>query len=270
MKKLVINHLIIAAFVVAVAFTSCNKDRENINTVKLLKTLTYYPEDGFEKWDKYKFEYDEQNRITKMSEYSYGGVLSYTSTYTYSGDDLILVLYSNNNDISGDEKYEYTKSGNTITQKYTYIGGTYIPAYTGISTIELDGDGVPVKRTTENEPGETNVETFYYQDGNMTQKTNRYTSIKYDYSESHSQHYSYDHQKGALYHCKTPKWLLILHLNDFGVTNNITEKSWIRYNAEYTYKFDGAGFPAKRQCRDICCMSSREMKWEEKFTYITK
>jgi hypothetical protein len=63
---------------------------------------------------------------------------------------------------------------------------------------------------------------------------------------------------------------LILHLNYFGVTSNRTAEWWTRHSAEYTYEFDGAGFPSKRTCKDISTMSSRVLVWIEEFTYITK
>ena len=143
MKRVVLNYLVIAALAVPAAFTSCKKDMENVFTVKLLETITVCcrKSDGidedFRKYDKYKFEYDEQNRITKMSEYYYDGSLSYTNTFTYEGDDLVQVVNIFDGYVN---TFEYTKSGNTINLKLTCydIVSTY--------TIELNSDGLPVKR----------------------------------------------------------------------------------------------------------------------------
>ena len=239
-------------------------------TVKLLETITEccrirdgYVEPDFEKYDKYKFEYDERNRITKMFYY----YLDYTYTFTYAGDDLVQVLFSDNS--GGVETYEYTKSENIITQKYAYSGSIYIPGFTTTSTIELDSDGLPITREEERN-GNTYVETYYYQNGNLTKKAITVTSPVYGLMDSDSYYYWYDNEKGALYHCKTPKWGLILHLNDFGVKNNITAESWIRHSGEYIYEFDHAGFPAKHTYKGISGMASHTSEWVEEYTYITK
>jgi len=261
--------LVIAALAVTAAFTSCDEksEKEDPNQIKLLKIITecFRNYDNLDYnsgcYDKYKFEYDEQNRITKMSEYYFDGSLYYTKTFTYAGDDLVKVLHSSS---SGHvSTYEYTKSGNTITEKDTYDGGVKI------SIIELNIDGIPVKRTREDEYGNTYVETYGYQDGNLTGYTMTATSQS-GYTDVDSETYQYDNQKGALYHCKTPKWYLILELNYFGVKNNRTEEGWIRHSAKYTYEFDGVGFPAKRTCKSTNGMSAWVSVWLEEFNYITK
>jgi formylglycine-generating enzyme required for sulfatase activity len=92
----------------------------------------------------------------------------------------------------------------------------------------------------------------------------------YDYTESHNYYYGYDDKKGAMYHCKTPKWGLILHLNDFGVESNITEQWYTRYNAKYTYEFDGARLPARRTHKSVSGMMGSIWEWVEEYTYIRK
>ena len=267
MKRKRLNYLVIAAIAVSVAFTSCNKDLENPNTVKLLETVI---DKGYIDapliFDRLKFEYDKQYRITKISYYNYDGSIYYTETFTYAGEDLVQVLYSFS---SGSiEMYEYTKSGNTITQKYTYNGdGIYIPNFTTTSNIELDSDGLPVKQEREEETGSTYVEIYEYQDGNLTKKTEKYTSTVYNYTEQSTYVYQYDDKKGALYHCETPKWYLILHLNDYGIKNNLTD-DWriFRPWTVYAYEYDREGFPAKRTREYHGHM--HESETEEAFTYI--
>ena len=223
-------------------------------TVRLLETLTYentlY---GDVKYDRCKFEYDEQNRITKISYYFSGGDLYYTNTFTYAGDDLVQVLsrYSNGNVAT----YEYTKNGNIITQN-------------GTVTIELNSDGLPVTREEERS-GPTIVETFEYQDGNLTKNviTSTGNTDVYFYT------YYYDNKKGALYHCKTPKWYLILYLNDFGVENNVIEGAgehfFLPLCSVYTYEYDGAEFPAKRTSKNYGHNANYSESINE-FIYITK
>ena len=236
-------------------------------TVKLLETLTYeHISYGSDKYDRYKFEYDEQNRIVKISEYFSGGELYNTTTFTYAGDDLVQVLYRYD---SSDEIYDYTKNGNTIIQKYTYTGGTYISPFTTTSTIELNSDGLPITRKEERS-GSTIVETYEYQDGNLTKNAITSTSQEYDYTDVYTYTYYYDNKKGALYHCKTPKWGLIMYLNDFGVENNITEGGHLfRPWSVYTYEYDGAEFPAKRTSKNYGQNANYSESIKE-FIYLTK
>ena len=218
--------------------------------VKLLETVTNIPYKFYEaKHDWYKFEYDGQNRITKISVYFSDENLYYTNTFTYAGDDLVQVLYSNYNGTV--ETYEFTKSGNIITQKSGVI----------TSTIELDSDGLPVKRGNSN----SYVEIFEYQDGNLTGKKD--TSTNWEDWEEYA--YYYDNEKGALYYCQTPKWYLILHLNDFGIKNNVIGGGRIfRPWTVYTYEYDDTEFPIERTGVFSGKMTSSESIQE--FIYIAK
>jgi hypothetical protein len=244
--------------VLAIITVGCTKtipENDENGTVKLLKTITLYSYRYDETSDKYKFEYDEQNRITKISEFSY-----LTKTLTYEGDDLVQVVTSNSN--GNVEMNRYTKSGNTIIQRNIYNGVVSSRTY---YTIELDNDGLPVKlEGEEDEKGSNYAETYEYQDGNLTKKmeiaifpggTERYTRIYY-----------YDNEKSALYHCKTPKWYLIMELNDIGINNNVTYNGVSR--SRYTYEYDITGSPVKRTCQYFGNMTYGE--GIEYFTYITK
>ena len=213
-------------------------------TVKLLETWTT----DYENY--YMFEYDEQNRITKIkSRYNS------TNTLMYEGDDLI-----------HDGTYEYTKSGNTITQKHSESGKT--------TTIELNSDGLPVTWDSNySSPTHISIIThFEYQNGNLSDRSlvETYSNLEWDW-DCFWNIYKYDNEKGALYHCKTPKWYLIMYLNDFGVKNNITYYEYWGNVTIYDYEFDDAGFPIKRTCTNDRFMSTGSLEvWEEKFTYIMK
>ena len=231
-------------------------------TVKLLETITYYSYRYDETSDRYKFEYDEQNRITKISEYS-----NYTKTLTYEGDDLVRVVTSDNN--GNVEMYEYTKSGNTITHIFTYSGSTYIPSFTNIYTIELDNKGLPVKQEVKRSDNVFHVYTYEYQDENLTKITITSTSPDFDWTDVENCTYSYDNEKSALYHCKTPKWYLIMELNNFGINNSVTYSGGTYPpRSSYTYEYDVTGFPVKRTCQTSGHMTYSE--GIEYFTYITK
>ena len=233
-----------------------------------MKIITHVSGDKQFKYDQYKFEYDEKNRISKITELFYEGNISYTQTFTYEKDALLQVLFSHS---SGSiETYEYTISGNTITQKYSWNSdgvseGYILPTFTTVHTIELNSNGLPIKREREEEdPGNTNVEIFEYQNGNLTKRMQMYTSMVYDYTYTDT--YYYDDKKGALYYCKTPKWYLIMYLNDLGVENNITEGGHLfRPWTVYTYKYDNEGFPAERTCNFLGQMYEGES--DEVFIY---
>ena len=85
MNRQILTNLTVAAIAIAVAFTSCQKDDND--KVKLLETVT-------EPYGWYhKFEYDNQNRLTKYSRYDSDGVLLEMRTHTYSGNDLVRICY---------------------------------------------------------------------------------------------------------------------------------------------------------------------------------
>ena len=199
-----------------------------------------------------KFEYDEQNRITQIISANSNGTLS-TNTITYEGDDLVQ-----------DRNYEYIKNENTITLKHK--------GSNRVSTVELNSDGLPVTWTEEKPfPTHISIVTYFkYSDGNLTERRD----VEYysdDDWDTEWNDYRYNNQKGALYDCKTPKWYLIMFLNQFGVKNNITYHEYWGNNTKYDYEFDDAGFPVKRTCTNDRMMGADGLEvWEEKYTYITK
>ena len=248
--------LLMSVLAVAAAFTSCKKDKENAYTVKLLKTVTYYSNRYEETYNRYKFEYDKQNRIAKISDY-------YTRTITYDGDDLVQVVTTNNDGYIG--TCQYIKNGNTITftEKYIYNGDNYTNTY----TIELDSDGLPVKQEVERSDNVNYFHVYEYQDGNLATDRITYDTSREDNTETHT--YTYDNEKSALYYCQTPKWYLILYLNDFGISNNVTYSGGTYPpRSSYTYEYDVTGFPVKRTCQTSGYMQHSE--GIEYFTYIKK
>lgn len=97
-------------------FISCEKEPSNINTVKIKDRIVlndsqilyhyyaYYSVDdvGNEMlWEECNYEYDNQNRISKMTQFYYdpSGIISDTNIYKYSyiGNRVIQNTYDNNN-----------------------------------------------------------------------------------------------------------------------------------------------------------------------------
>ena len=259
---------IIAAISVLAALTSCEKDKDTY-TIKLLETVTYISETYNSKYLKYKFEYDEQDRITKMSEYSSNGAVYCTYTHVYAGNDLVQVVKDFHSDYVEYIEYEYTKNGNSITQKITHhFNNDYTVR---VYTIELDSDELPVKREREEDDyGNTEIHTYEYQEGNMIKRTEIWTSTEYDYTETRTYPYYYDNEMGALFHCNTPKWYLIIEFGYFGVKNNITSRRPPLHVSEgfTNYRYDSTGFPTKRTVSRSGHMTHSE--GIEEFTYIKK
>jgi len=228
--------------------------------VKLLETVTY----DVGVYD--KFEYDNLNRLAKITGYYNNTEVGFTNTFTYDGDDLVQVLYNNSGDF---DFFEFTKNGSQITQKHTdQIGDVYI------TTIVLDGNGLPEKREGEasGEHGVIFVENYEYQNGNLMRMTViRKNSEGVTTSEDNTT-YQYDNKKAPFSFCKTPKWYMLINWNNYSVRNNKTEKTYSDGSKDvFTYEFDSAGYPTKRT--DTFYNSNGEKvgdAWVETFTYITK
>jgi len=210
MKRIVLNYLVVA---VIAAFTSCNKNDENDNgEVRLLETIT--ESNG----NLTKFEYDNQNRITKLSLYRNGN-LTRSQTITYSGKDLVKMEEEDNS------IHEFVKKGNTIADKE----GTLI--------IYLNSDET-IGKLEEIYESRSQVIACKYKGGNMTN-----LSVEGEIFAD----YQYDHKKSLFHHCKTPKWyLMLISEYAYGNKNNITllNHHW-GVTMELQYEYDSAGFPTQ-------------------------
>ena len=221
-----------ALLAVSIIFCGCSKDKDDNNgngngeeKVQLLKTMTIGGDYIIE------YVYDEDDRITAILEYS-NGVLQNTETFTYSGNDLIKV------DIHGDDlSFNFSRNGNLITNNEMNGGNPRV------TTIELNSDGYPIKSEGDGYFGGTTI--YQYQDGNL---------VKVSQSDSYSSfdaQFKYDDKKSPFYHCKTPKWFMIMYYykNCFGIKNNMTEV-FVKYSdhensTKLEYEYDDNGFPTK-------------------------
>jgi len=239
MSRQIFIYLTVVAIAVAAAFTSCQKD-DNFR-VKLLETIT----GPYGDYD--KFEYDNQNRLTKYSKYDRNGELLETRTLIYSGNDLVKVGFNS------DELYDFTKSGNKIT--------TYGP-----QTWDLNSNGQLSKYVAEI-GSNSQVINYLYQNGNIVQFTYVYNYETGDMFEVNNE-YKYDDKKTPMYNCTTPQWYLIYSFMDISTMNNMTErKSSFDTNIEtvtHAYEFDSDGYPTK--CTTTT--SSNDSKEITEFAYI--
>jgi len=228
-----------------------------MDKVQLLEKVIY---DGWY----YKFEYDDQKRLINKSWYQDNGNVGGTSTFTYSGNDLVKFV-----DFGG-TTYEFTKNVNQIT-----IVGTTTSNSSVTSTLSLNSDGLPVKLEENFWTDYFYVRTFQYQDGNLLQitETVTYSGV----TNSGSLAYKYDDKKSPLYHCKTPKWFFYwwIRHEGFDVFNHVNQNNLIERPEfddlifVYSYTYDSAGFPTK--CKETEFTDGVKVYEENSdYTYIMK
>jgi len=232
-----------------------------------------------------KFEYDDQNRITKVMDYGEYII----AILTYDGDNLVKIVNSDDDEPS--VTTVFVKNGNKITATETRIVGRedwvcdefgcrweyYMDTATRTYTIDLNNEGYPIKaessgaRWDEVWSSEAHLQV---QEGNLLNFTRIYERTTneggtvYEYSGEFEYNYKYDDNKSPFYHCKTPKWYLSLCWDQFygvhdylqlfgtdlllGSKNNaieMTEESHGSgeiFKKEFRYRFDSAGYPITR------------------------
>jgi hypothetical protein len=188
----------------------------------------------------YKFEYDEQHRLTKRYEYNDIGTLKSTMTLTYEDDgDLKSVLWVNPNgytELSGP-----VKDGNKISFR-----GVMISRY----EIELNTEGLPESLTHYWEASmsgmrSTTEYTYTWVNRNLTKADYIVTGVRYsgeEYEESGETTYTYDDKKSPFYHCTTPRWFWTwYYFADITACslNNLISSSSENETVNYTYNEDG-------------------------------
>jgi len=236
MKRVVLNYLVISVISISTALMSCSNDK-----VRLLDTVTYSTGNYV------KYEYDNENRITKTSYYDKEGNLTFSQTFNYIGNDLVKV------DGAG-LTIEFSKSENKMTMTVTNNGDSNVET----STMDLNNDGFPTKYETINNAVSV-VGAFEIHDGNLTKHLYKHTRDSVTLEGSFD--YKYDNKKSPLYYCKTPQWWWILS-EDRSVHNNVIERSDNSgKKTEYKYEFDSAGYPTK------CTAKSSESEYVSEYKY---
>jgi len=239
MKRFVINHLVVAALVVsAVLVSSCGKD-DNGYKIKLLETITWSwgdDEDG----DIMKFEYDSQNRISRVLSYR-DGKLFRTETHTYSDDDLVKITIVYSDAPEGIMEQIIVRNGNTISMSMS-MGGENV---TG--TMSLNNDGYPISSVASIGEYEEQEMIFHFHSGNLT----KITVISYSDGEKNDEFevlLTYDTNKSPLHYCKTPRWVMYLFTLNYnlGINNNVIQRIEEVATLTFVYEFDNDGFPTKQ------------------------
>ena len=236
MKKFII--FLTAILLVTCLVTACSsndsKSKEN-NTkkeeIRLLESITY-DNGGYT-----KYEYDNKNRITKISEYHESGDLGEESTLVYNGNDLVKHNLSY-------IIHEYEKDGNSITIRSRFKDNEdYEDEY---SEIDLSINGNIISCYYKNQSGVLLDRSFQYtcdENGNL---------IKLNSNSGHiTIKYEYDTKNAPFIHCNTPKWWM--QYNSLQIKNNIIKQSEENsdigediFKHEYVYEYDDAGYPIKQ------------------------
>ena len=223
MKKIFLNILFFTLLTVSAAFASDVSDNGNIRLPEIITTdRGYYT----------KYEYDAQNRITKISSFLNDGTFMETTTLVYSGNNLVKAGESG-----------FSVNGNKITANS--------------DAMELNNDEYLAKLTYLWE-NYTVEQSYQYQGGNIKNRSEKYAEIwdgKRLEGTVLEHEYIYDNNKSPFVHCKTPKWYMVRWHQPFSGQNNCVEKRTIdktsggnNYSGKsaYIYVFDDAGYPIKR------------------------
>jgi len=238
MKRGVLNYLVIVALAVSAAFTSCDKCECGYDKVKLLETITYNGELYC------KFEYDNNNRITRMISYgegfdiSTGETVEWTEECTLEYDtfgDVISEDYWDSGFITG--TISFPKSENKITIDWR-------PHANQTKTYELFNDDFPFKyelaHYSAHCTNSTHTKDFVYQNDNIIRVSWQSAIDCNNPYSSGTIEYTFDNKKSPFYHCKTPKWYLLYkgwNLDELIVNKNnvITETHFTEFEPETGY-----------------------------------
>jgi len=207
--------------------------------IKLLKTI------AIGNGTQNHFEYDTQNRLTKIKHCRDGDVIA-TIVFTYIDDKLVRVV--------SNDKYttNFVHSGNIITAT---------DARGGVSTYILDTNGNLAKWKWTDYSEEDVMDFVYDSAGNAIKSTlfsqgSKVTDIR-----------QYDNKIAPFRYCKAPKWYLAYNYRTIsGFQNNhISSVGDNGISAVFTYEYDGDGFPTKRTSKN-----NYGGVQIETFTYITR
>ena len=194
----------------------------------------------------YVYEYDSQDRLTKISIYpiinGVVGQLNRFETFRYNAADGHMEEWN-----EGNRNMTWSKNSNKITCTYEF-GGMYVVEY------ELNPQGLPVKYTNhskvhENDNWNKVTRNFSWENGNITQDVwiQEWKEGVEEGSNTWIGIFTYDDKKSPFYHSKTPKWVLDWYTGDNEVSlvsnNNVKTLTWDNDGGsrayENTYNADG-------------------------------
>jgi len=192
---------------------------------------------------RYVYEYDDQDRITKVTASAMiGGQIHSVETFKYNIISGVLEewkkeypLNPENNEIT-----VYSKNDNKIS--FEMNSERYV--------FDLNVQGLIENYSTKSNDESGYIGTFTWHNGNLTKiewKEVWKENGEEKYSPPFSDKFEHDDKKSPFYHCKTPKWFL--WFNDRGQQNENNIKTETFYGVApitCVYEYNADGFPAKR------------------------
>ena len=179
---------------------------------------------------KYVYEYDNKDRITKITIYYGSGQFYGFTTYTYdpTTGDLI----------ESEWEKPYDEGSRTITREGNIINIINVTLNDGEWTdiIELNAQGLPEKYTCEYEDGSKYIAIYTWENGNQTEEKvegGASTTFTYDNNTKTPFHYS-----------KTPKWVLWM-FEYSSLFHNVNNVKTVR-GVTYVYDYNEYGLPVER------------------------
>ena len=227
-----------------------------------------------------KYEYDEQNRITKITYYSYSDESVHTRTRTFIYNNtgyLTSILLEYPSHPQDNQKTTYIYSGSKIT--WIKDNATH--------TVSLNSKGLPEKQTIEYTAKTPTLPSYSYfvRVIYTYQYTNDNVSkLNFVYGEGQSSAnvstinigktiYTYDNKKSPFYYCKTPKWIMVL--DGMSPLNNVHTEVYHQYDIIYSeiainYTYDEAGFPTKHTSTSKLYYQEEGYVMDAEYQYIQK
>ena len=193
------------------------------------------------------FEYDEQNRITKIIGIEAG---DWTTTLEYNeAGELVKLIYGDEED---DNYVTFTRNSNIITAVIV-LGLLNVEQS---ETLELNIEGLLVKQTREitynNGNWEIDIWTYTYQGKNVIEYKNENEEFHQGelYYGKETFTFTYDEMKSPFFHCNTPQWFFAWN-GMLGYIGENNQKTMIMESDSYTesytvsvdYIYNDTGFP---------------------------
>jgi len=206
-----------------------------------------------------RYEYDDQNRMTKLSFSHRDTPLNpyQTDEITYNaGGDPVKLERKNAENPASEFIEEYVIQEKIITITYKRSG---LPDL--ILTMNLNSDGYPASREYLSGAA-TAIHTYSCMNGNLT-KTSDIRDYGYISVPMYDYEYEYDQMKTVHFNWNVPNWFMIHYFESAGSKNNVTKASHFVYaqtgeneftrqltqTTDYTWEYDNDGFPVKSKSK---------------------
>ncbi len=249
------SHFVCILCALVIGFTSCHKDAEDeddnsvYGETLLVKTITD---------DQYvltEYEYDDENRLTKISASEIYGENLWTCVIEYGdGKDPV-------------KETHYDQNGN-VTEAFSFVRSNHL-----ITTYDMDGNELYYHHEIDDEGfiiatyyGSNSHSIYSWTDGNLTKLgTGGPHGDQYDYF------YTYDRKRAPFSACTTSPWFLFqLHGKIDCTKNNCLKETYIyeheNIDTYYDYAYNENGYP--EQWSYMYQYKSMKIIESKEYTYI--